>query len=192
MTAILLVAGSSRRFGSQKLLARLLDGRYVVEAAANNLLAGAGHVIAVTGGNEQLRRVLGNCGCEVVVNARAEEGMGTSIAAGVRASAAAASWIIALGDMPYIRPGTIASAISALGADNGIVLPTFREMRGHPVVFAARFGDELMALQGDIGARNVVARHPDRIRLLPVNDAGVLADIDTPDDLDKEHPHHRP
>ena len=190
MTAILLAAGSARRFGSQKLLARLPDGRYVVEAAANNLLAGAGRVIAVTGGNRQLMRVLDDCGCQVVVNAHAEEGLGTSIAAGVRASADAAGWLVALGDMPYVRPDTIASILNALNDDNGIVIPTFDGLRGHPVAFARGFGSELMALVGDNGARGVVALHPDRLRLLPMDDAGVLTDIDTPDDLEKLFPHH--
>ena len=190
MAAILLAAGFSRRFGSQKLLARLPDGRYVVEAAANNLLAGAGSVIAVTGEDEQLMRVLGDCGCQVVVNADAEAGMGTSISAGVRTSADADGWLIALGDMPWIRPATIARVRDALLDDPGIVVPTFDGLRGHPVAFDRGFGDELMALRGDRGARSVVAAHSGRLTLLPVDDAGVLADIDIPDDLKRKFPSH--
>jgi molybdenum cofactor cytidylyltransferase len=60
------------------------------------------------------------------------------------------------------------------------------------VAFAGHLGRELMALQGDIGARGVVAAHSDRLRLLPVDDAGVLADIDIPDELNKHFPPHRP
>lgn len=191
MTAILLAAGFSRRFGSQKLLARLADGRFVVEAAASNLLAGAGSVIAVTGRDERLMRVLGDCGCQVVVNAEAEAGMGTSVGAGVRASAGAGGWLIALGDMPYIRPATIALVLNAVNDDAGIVIPVFDRLRGHPVAFGGNFGGELMALRGDRGARGVVAAHPDRVTLLPVDDPAVLADIDTPDDLEKDFPHHR-
>ncbi len=183
MTAILLAAGFARRFGSQKLLARLPDGQYVVEAAARNLLAGAGCVIAVTGQDEQLMRVLDACGCQVVVNARAEEGMGASIAAGVRAAADAAGWLVAPGDMPWIHPDTIARVRAALDRDAGIVIPTFDGRRGHPVAFAGEFAAELAALKGDSGARSVVAAHALRLKLLPVDDAGVLADIDTPDDL---------
>ncbi len=189
MTAILLCAGSATRFGSQKLLARLPDGRYIVEAAAQNLLAGAGRVVAVTDGNARLMRVLSDCGCQVVVNPHAKEGMGTSIAVGVVAGAGASagdgSWMIALGDMPYIQPDTIVRVLNALSADNGIVLPTFGDMRGHPVVFAEGFGNELLALKGDNGARSVVTAHADRVRLLAVDDAGVVADIDTPEDLEK-------
>ncbi len=189
MTAILLAAGFSRRFGagestgSQKLLARLEDGRYVVEAAAQNLLAGAGKVVAVIGADEALKRVLENCGCQVVVNTLAKEGMGTSIAAGVRACRDAGGWLIALGDLPFIQPQTIANILVGSSSSAGIVIPTFNGARGHPVAFAADFLPELMALQGDQGARSIVAAHPARLKLLPVDDAGVVADIDTPDDL---------
>jgi molybdenum cofactor cytidylyltransferase len=126
------------------------------------------------------------------VNADAANGMGTSIAAGVRASAGAAGWLIALGDMPYIQPGTIARILNAVGGDSAIVIPTFDRLRGHPVAFAGSFCSELMALQGDSGARSVVAAHGDRVILLPVDDAGVIADIDTADDLQKAFPQHRP
>jgi molybdenum cofactor cytidylyltransferase len=192
MTAILLAAGAGKRFGSQKLLARLPDGRYVVEAAAKNLLAGAGHVIAVTGRDDRLMKALDDCGCQVVVNIEAEQGMGSSIAAGVRASADAAVWLIALGDMPYIQPETIASVLKALDGATGIVIPTFGGQRGHPVAFAGAFGSELIALQGDNGARRVVAAHADQVKLLPVDDAGVLMDIDTSDDLQAVFPRHQP
>jgi molybdenum cofactor cytidylyltransferase len=192
MTAILLAAGAGKRFGSQKLLARLPDGRYVVEAAAKNLLAGAGHVIAVTGHDDRLMKVLDDCGCQVVVNADAEAGMGTSIACGVRTSADAAGWLIALGDMPFIRSETIASVLNALDGATSIVIPTFGGQRGQPVAFAGVFGRDLIALQGDSGARSVVAAHADRVKLLPVDDAGVVQDIDTPGDLHAVLPRHQP
>jgi molybdenum cofactor cytidylyltransferase len=192
MTAILLAAGSARRFGSQKLLARVADGRHVVEVAAKTLAAAAGKVIAVTGGDQLLIRVLEDCGCQVVVNAEAEEGMGTSIAAGVRASRDAAAWLIALGDMPFIRAGTIARVLAALDDDHGIVIPTFNGRRGHPVAFDGGFGGELTALRGDRGARGLVAAHAHRLRLLPGDDAGVLADIDRADDLARAIARHRP
>lgn len=191
MTPILLAAGFAKRFGSQKLLAKLPDGRCVVEAAAQNLLACGEPVIAVTGDDANLQRVLEGCGCRVVVNADAQAGMGASIAAGVRASPEADGWLVALGDMPYVQPATIARIRQALPDETGIVAPTFDRMRGHPVAFGRAFRDELLSLTGDLGARSVVASHADRLVLLPVDDAGVLADIDTPGDLDKDFPHHR-
>jgi molybdenum cofactor cytidylyltransferase len=189
LTGILLAAGSARRFGSQKLLARLPDGRYVVEASAGSLLAAVGRVIAVIGHDDRLGRVLDDCGCQVVINETAPEGMGTSIAAGVRAGAAdnPAGWIVALGDMPYLQRATICAVRDRLMAGGGIVIPTHLQQRGHPVGFAREYGAALMNLRGDSGARAVVsaavAGNPAVLQLVPVADAGVLADIDTPADL---------
>ncbi len=189
MKAILLAAGFARRFGSQKLLASLPDGRCVIEAAAQNLFDALGreNVIAVVGGDVALISALEKCGCETVVNGEAENGMGSSIAAGIRASQNAAGWLIALGDMPQVSPDTIALVEEALKDGAGIVVPTFNGARGHPVAFSTTYRDALMVLRGDQGARSVIAAvetaDPQRITLLPVVDAGVLADIDTPQDL---------
>lgn len=189
LTGILLAAGRAQRFGSQKLLARLPDGRHVVEASAANLLAALGRVIAVTGRDARLMRVLDDCGCQVVVNEDALDGMGTSIAAGVRASEVdnPEGWIVALGDMPYLQHRTIVAVRASLIAGSGIVIPEYQQQRGHPVGFAREYGASLMALRSDNGARSVIAAAVSEnsavLQLLPVDDAGVLADIDTPADL---------
>jgi molybdenum cofactor cytidylyltransferase len=189
LTGILLAAGRAQRFGSQKLLARLPDGRRVIEASAANLLAAMGRVIAVTGRDERLMRVLDDCGCQLVLNERALEGMGTSIAAGVRATAADSGegWLVALGDMPYIKPATIRQVGERLLRVGGIVIPACQQQRGHPVGFGREHLNALSALEGDSGARTVIAQAlgetPARVQLLEVEDAGVLADIDTPADL---------
>ncbi len=186
MKAILLAAGFARRFGSQKLLARLPDGRCVVEAATQNLFdaMGRSNVIAVVGEDAALIKVLEQCGSEVTVNVEAENGIGSSIAAGICASMDAAGWLIALGDMPHVSPETITRVCETLKSGAGIVIPTFNGMRGHPVAFAKAYRDELLALRGDQGARSVIAAaDPRRVIYLLVADSGVLADIETPDDL---------
>ena len=171
------------------MLARLPDGRYVAEVSAANLLAATGRVIAVTGRDERLMRVLDDCGCQVVVNDRALEGMGTSIAAGVRATTVdnPDGWLVALGDMPYLNIATIIAVRDRLMAVGGIVIPEYRQQRGHPVGFGREYGAALVALLGDSGARSIIsaalAADPQAVQPLAVNDAGVLADIDTPADL---------
>jgi molybdenum cofactor cytidylyltransferase len=183
ITGILLAAGKGTRFGSQKLLARLSDERYVVEASAANLLAAVGRVIAVTGRDERLMRVLDDCGCQVVVNERAAEGMGTSIGAGVGASLAADGWIIALGDMPFIEPATIEKIKLTLEEGAAIALPTHEGRRGHPVGFARQYGDVLCALEGDAGAKAMIDANIALARMVEVNDVGIFADIDVVGDL---------
>lgn len=192
IVGILLAAGSARRFGSQKLLARLPDGRRVVEVSAENLRAAVDRVIAVTRDDRELMRVLEGCGCEVIVNPRANEGLGSSIATGVAASRDATGWLIALGDMPFLLPATIANIAATLKRDGGIVVPTHRGQRGHPVAFSAAFGSDLEDLGGDTGARGLIANRPDAVALLPVEDQGVLADVDTPDDLPTYSRRHLP
>ena len=183
IVALLLAAGSARRFGSQKLLATLPDGQRVLEATARNLLDAGVKVIAVTRRDPALIDLLTARGCEVVINEQADEGMGSSIAAGVRASDYASGWLIALGDMPGIQPHTIAGVCEALALGAGIVIPCNNGQRGHPVGFSMQFSVELRELHGDSGARSLVLAHPDRVTLLAVEDAGILVDIDTPADL---------
>ncbi len=183
IVAILLAAGSAKRFGSQKLLAALPDGRCVVSASAETLLAGAGRVIAVTRRDEKLMRVLDDSGCQIVVNERADEGMGTSIAAGVRATPDADGWIVALGDMPYVRAETIAAVKAALANGASVVVPSCAGKRGHPVGFSRAHFAALSALEGDAGARAVVMANAASVVVIETGDSGVFADIDVPADL---------
>lgn len=183
ITGILLAAGKGSRFGSQKLLAQLADGRCVVESAAATLLKNVERVIAVVAGEGDVADLLRRAGCEIVINQRAAEGMGTSIATGVAASPDASGWLVVLGDMPYLQAGTIAQVRDMLVRERGIVIPTCQTRRGHPVGFHRAYRGELMALIGDEGARTVVAAHAQAVRLLATDDTGVLADIDWPDDI---------
>src|SRR6266581_8144523 len=122
-------------------------------------------------------------GSNTVVCKNAGEGMGTSLAAGVRAAADAHGWLVALADMPFLRPQTIRVIAQALSDGAAIAAPAYRGERGHPVGFARRFFDELSALHGDHGARELLAQHPDWVTLYEVDDPGVLRDIDKPSDL---------
>ena len=109
-------------------------------------------------------------------------GMGASLAAGVRATPDANSWLVALGDMPWIAASTYEAVTRALDADDAsIVAPAHRGVRGHPVGFAAHHFDALAALDGDTGARALFASAP--VRLLDVDDPGIVRDVDTPADL---------
>ncbi|MGD2083161.1 MAG: nucleotidyltransferase family protein [Chromatiales bacterium] len=181
---ILLAAGSSTRFGEDKLLHQLADGTPVAVAAAHRLAAGVDRALAVVRpGNDRLPPMLEAAGLQVVVNERAADGMGSSLARGVCAARGAAGWVVALGDMPFVRPETIAAVARELAAGAGIAAPVHAGRRGHPVGFGPGFRRELAALTGDSGARDVLARHANRLVLVPVDDAGALQDIDHPNDL---------
>lgn len=182
---ILLAAGFSRRFGpTDKLLHVLPDGRPIALAAAQHLLQALPSSLAVIQpGNAFLDRLLRDAGMQVLHCASA--GMGDSIAAAVQACAHVpppSGYVIALADMPYLRPQTILTVAAALDHAS-MAAPAYQGQRGHPVGFSATLREELLALHGDEGARSVLQRHREELQLLDCDDAGVLVDIDTPADL---------
>ncbi|WP_067562335.1 nucleotidyltransferase family protein [Halofilum ochraceum] len=184
ITGVLLAAGRGDRFGGDKLSARLPDGRPIAAAAAEAMVASLPRVVAVTRpDDEALAAVLEGAGCHVVVCERADEGMGASLACGVTATRAATGWVIALADMPAIRPATIAAIAATLAGGARLAAPTYHGRRGHPVGFAGHFGPELAALGGDEGARHILAGHQADLEFVEVEDPGILYDIDTPTDL---------
>jgi molybdenum cofactor cytidylyltransferase len=185
-TALLLAAGRGTRFDPSglrnKLLAPLADGTPVACAAAHALLATLANVIAVVRpGAEALAHALNEAGCNVVFSTDSERGMGATLAAGVRATADAQGWIVALADMPWIAPATIEALARRVDGGASIVAPVYRGRRGHPVAFGAMHCDALSSLDGDIGARSLLASN--ELVTIDVDDAGVLADVDTHADL---------
>lgn len=181
---ILLAAGASTRFGSDKLLHPLAGGTPLALAALANLRAAVPQVIAVVRpGASRLEQLLREAGATVILCANADEGMGASLSAAVAASGDVAGWVIALADMPYIRPETIAKIAASLAAGADIAAPSCRGERGHPVGLSARFRAQLVALHGDEGARSVLKENAGLVKLIEVDDPGVCRDIDTPADL---------
>lgn len=182
--ALLLAAGAGSRFGGSKLLHPLEDGVAIAAHAARNLIAAGLNVTAVVRpGDFPLAELLEQEGCVVSVCPDAERGMGVSLAHGVGATRDAEGWIVALADMPRIRPQTIQRVAQALRDGAAIVAPAYQGDRGHPVAFAARFLHELQALIGDSGARAIVQRNQALVRVIDVDDPGVLLDIDRRSDL---------
>lgn len=110
----------------------------------------------------------------------APSGMGHSIAAGVAAAGNAQGWLILPGDMPMLQSASIL-AVAAELAHYPVVFAQYRGQRGHPVGFSAELYSELLALQGDEGARRILARYP--THGVEVDDPGVRLDVDTVEDL---------
>jgi molybdenum cofactor cytidylyltransferase len=184
IAAILLAAGAGKRFGGDKLLHPLEDGVAIAAHAARNLLAATPDVIAVVRwGDFPLYDMLEQEGCQVTMFQGAARGMGATLAHGVGQARAADGWVIALADMPRISPGSIRKVVAALEAGAVIAAPVYQGERGHPVGFSAPLRDELLALDGDEGARAVLDRHRDALQLIECDDRGVLYDIDRKADI---------
>ncbi|HYM48658.1 MAG TPA: nucleotidyltransferase family protein [Burkholderiaceae bacterium] len=186
---VLLAAGLGTRYDPTgerlKLLQPVAGGPHagvpIVAAAARNLRSNLARTFAVVRPLDDphqpaLHELLQREGCELVICEHADQGIGASLACGVRASAVADGWIVALGDMPSINPATIDVVVNALSAGHATAAPSYRGQRGHPVGFSASCRTALLALEGDHGARALLETHPPH--LIAVNDAGILIDID--------------
>jgi molybdenum cofactor cytidylyltransferase len=190
ISALLLAAGMGKRMGGAKQLLSLGEQR-MVEASLHNLLAShVDEIIVVLGfAAEEIRPfVEGKERVKVVVNPRFREGMGTSIHEGVQAVDSRAQGIlIVLADQPFILPEVIDQLIERFAAgEKGIVLPVYEGKRGHPVILDwKRYGPGLLALQGDVGAREIVQNHPEDVLEVEVVSPGVVVDIDEPADYQR-------
>lgn len=194
IVAVVLAAGESRRFGADKLLQPVELGGVTLPLAAHCLRQWLGLfwrvTVVVRPQAESLRLAIestvgmaGSAAIHWVECADAAQGMGHSLAAGVRANAAAGGWLIGLGDMPAVPAAAIAGVRDALTAGATLAAPFCAGRRGHPVGFAAGYRDELLALQGDAGARHLLKRDAGQITRVEADHDGILADIDHPSDL---------
>ncbi|MBT9498710.1 MAG: nucleotidyltransferase family protein [Zoogloea sp.] len=184
IVGLLLAAGQGRRFGSDKLLHPLDDGTPLAVVSARKLKEACPRAIAVLRPEQStLAALLVAAGLEVVICPEASAGMGHSLAAGVAASLEAAGWLVTLADMPFVQVATLRSVVDVLNAGAALAAPFFKGQRGHPVAFAARWRDQLLALTGDEGARAIVGNNRGLLSRIDTADAGVLRDVDTPQDL---------
>ncbi len=190
MTAgILLAAGASRRMGGTNKLLLPVGGRPMVRRPAEALVgAGLDPVIAVLGRDAgAVAEALEGLPVVPVRNPDPDEGMGGSLRRGCEALPADADAVaVALGDLPGLRAPAVAAVVEAFRRGRqGIALPVCRGRRGHPVVLdLGRYRTALLGLRGDVGARLLVRAHPDDVLEVPVDDPGVLRDVDTWEDYE--------
>ncbi|MGI9293874.1 MAG: nucleotidyltransferase family protein [Pseudomonadales bacterium] len=182
--ALMLAAGSSRRFGSDKRFHKLQDGTPIVLQALRNLQAVVESVVLVVRpGETQLfsELLVADKTPRILEAAQADTGMGASLVCGMRHIDGDAV-LITLADMPFIRPATIQSVCNAL-QEHPLVVPIYRGRPGHPVGFHQQFFEELAVLNVDEGGKKIIQRHRNSVKQLDVQDPGIVMDIDTPADL---------
>ena len=157
-----------------------------MEQAIDNLLSSAVNEVVVVVGYkaEEVIRTIGARPAKLVINPDYERGMSTSISAGLNhVDNGARAVILALGDQPLIDKQTINRLIEEFSrSDKGIIVPTYLCRRGHPVIFAAKYKEELLKLRGDVGGKQIIKDHPEDILEVAVSSESILTDIDTVSD----------
>ncbi len=181
---VLLAAGSGRRFGGDKLLFRV-DGMPMIERALrlHAAIRYSARVIVVRPGDAEVQAFAAQFGFPVAENARHADGIGTSVCAGVNAliamDAAIDGVLCAVCDQPYLTRDTLLRLIDRFAeTPERIVAPACNGRRGNPAIFPRQLLPELTALCGDKGGSAVIARRPELLTTIPVDDARELGDID--------------
>jgi len=188
VAAVVLAAGRSTRMGALNKLTADVGGKPLVRRAAEQALASrAAPVIVVTGHErDKVEAALAGLRVTFVHNANFADGLGTSLKTGIAAVPAEAdAAIVCLGDMPQVDAALIDKLIAAFDPVRGalVVLPSIDGQRGNPVLWSRRFFPELMNVQGDIGARNLIASYAEAVTEVPVAGTAALTDVDTPESL---------
>ncbi len=191
VTAILLAAGSSRRFGADNKLLAILDGKPLIRHGAEALCAaGLGEVIVVTGPDaDRVGAALAGLAVRLVHNHDHLAGMGGSVAAGIRAtSPSARGALVCPSDMPRLNLELIGRLIDAFTAGDCqlIVYPSLPDgSQRNPVLWPARLFGALAELSGEMGAKAVLQAHMAEAVAVPAEPAPFL-DIDTAEDLARQ------
>lgn len=190
--ALVLAAGSGRRFGGSKLTSPWRGGLLIDAALAAAFTAPVRAVTVVTGADPKVAPAAEAFAARTGQSARLRlvhaadhlEGMGASLRAGAAAlpdDAAAA--IVFLGDMPGVPHDLAGRLLAAVAEGAEAAAPVLDGRRGHPVAFSKSLFGQLKTLAGDEGARRILGGLGDRLALIPVEGEGIFRDIDTPEDL---------
>jgi molybdenum cofactor cytidylyltransferase len=193
VSAIVLAAGMSRRMGVAKQLLRI-EGKSLLEHTLANVRASAVHEIILVLGfaADEIEKQISPQGLKIARNESYQQGMGTSLRTGLAAvNPQSTAALIILADQPFVQPATLDRLIEFHGSSGPdtakaqIVIPTYRGFRGNPVLLDRTVFPELQGLSGDVGCRAIFGDHTEGIYRLPMDDVGILLDIDSPEDVEK-------
>jgi molybdenum cofactor cytidylyltransferase len=189
VAAIVLAAGRSTRMGGPNKLLAEIGGKPLVRIAVQEALGSrARPVIVVTGHqHERVEAALKGLPVTIVHNPDFADGLSTSLKTGIAAVPPDADGaIVCLGDMPQVDAALIDRLIAAFDPERGalVVVPTIEGKRGNPVVWSRRFFSALATLDGDVGARHLIASYPEAVSEVALSDRAALVDVDTPEAFD--------
>jgi len=186
ITAIILAAGQSKRMGQPKMLLPWGDETVISHVIATFRKAGAEDILVVTGGaRERVEDAIFDLNVTTVFNEKFSEGeMLSSIQRGIKVlKPQTQAILIGLGDQPQVQAGSVQKVCDAYRETKSkIIVPSFQMQRGHPWLVTRPLWDELLQLKSPNSPRDFLNTHHKDIQYVNVNDSGVLADLDTPED----------
>jgi molybdenum cofactor cytidylyltransferase len=188
IAAVVLAAGRSTRMGAANKLTADIDGKPMVRRVVEAALASAASPVLVVTGHQaaDVRAALAGLAVAFVDNPDYAAGLSTSLKAGVAAVPdAARGAVVLLGDMPRITPAHLDRLIAAFAAAEGaaIIVPTHAGRRGNPVVWSRAYFAEMLQLEGDAGAKRLMAAHASHVREVDLGTDAIFVDVDTPEAL---------
>lgn len=190
--AVVLAAGMSRRMkgpGAEPKQLLRLSGKPLLQHTLDNVRRSqVDEIVLVLGfAADAVRQQVVADGVRVVVNPEYDQGMGTSIRAGLPGlSAGTKAAFVVLADQPFVQPETLDRMIASHRESAAeITLPLYRGFRGNPVLLDRAVFPEVMGLSGDVGCRAIFGSHTQGIHKLTVDDPGILLDIDSFEDFEK-------
>jgi len=185
ISAIVLAAGMSSRMGEPKALLPLGGEPMLARVLSTVRRSRAGETVVVLGfGADRVRKGVDLDTTTTVINPDFARGMSSSIRAALCAARPdAGGFLIVLGDQPFVSSATLDALIERHEASGAkILVPTVQGVRGNPVLVDRSLSGEMERIVGDIGCRAMFGRHGDDLVEVPVDDPGILVDIDTPEE----------
>ena len=186
VAAIVLAAGRSSRMGPHNKLLQPIDGSTIIARVTGAAIGSeARPVIVVTGfEDDRIKEALRGLDVTFANNPNFDEGMSGSIKTGLAALPAGSDGaMILLGDMPEVEASDLRLLMGAFEGRDAICIPVRGGRRGNPVLWGASYFAEMMRLSGDVGAKQLIAKHSGHVTEVLVGSDGIFADVDTPADL---------
>ncbi|WP_304942149.1 molybdenum cofactor cytidylyltransferase [Vallitalea guaymasensis] len=182
VTAIILAAGFSRRFGREKLLMKL-DGKPMITHVIETIIKSDFKEIILVYQNEEIKKIAENYNVKYVYNQSAITGMSSSIKCAIMEASETDAYMFINGDQPFVDSQVIEELITTFNnRKESIIVPRYDGERGNPVIFGSNWKDDFLRITGDIGGRNIIKDNKDEVYYLDISESKWGLDIDTKED----------
>lgn len=187
ISLIILAAGKSTRFGSNKLLYKLDDETMIERVVRQGLESKAQEVVVVVGYDAmKITETLKDLSCKIVHNPSFERGQSSSVITGVKFVREHAKAVMILpGDVASVRVEHINKVINEYNStESAIVVVSYQKKMGHPILIDSELFDEILNIrEGTFGLKEIISKHRSQIKMVEVGSEEVLFDVDIHDDL---------